>query len=215
MSRFKLMDYMTYNRKWNVRFSLVEFPAPGFTDNLAHNPMAQLAVTLFGPPKVAVDCRQLEISRRKDVTGALDHFQESATLLLEMDDRPLVPDVLFCLAFVHRELGKQQQAIEVLMKALKIAVESVPLSPMRFELPAMALLSLDAGDVERAVELYAAACQSPYIANSRWFEAIAGQEIAQAAATLPPDAVAAAEARGRARDLLATARALLGELEGG
>jgi hypothetical protein len=51
-----------------------------------------------------------------------------------------------------------------------------------------------------------------YIANSRWFEAIAGQEIAQAAAALPPAVVTAAEARGQARDPGQAAADLLAEL---
>ncbi len=150
-----------------------------------------------------------------DVTQAHDHLQESAALLLEMDDRPLVPDVLFCLALVQRRMGERPQAVQAIIKALKIAIDSAPLNPMRFELPAMALLLLDAGDTERAIALYAAAQQSPYMANSVWFEAVAGEEIAQAAVTLPPDVVAAAEARGQVQDLWSTANALLAELEAG
>lgn len=150
-----------------------------------------------------------------DVRRAQDCFQESKTLLLEVDDRPLVPDVLFCLAIVYRRHGERGRAGQAIIKALKMALESPPLNPMRFELPAMALLSIDEEKIERAVELYAAARQSPYIANSRWFEEIAGQEIAQAASTLPPDVVAEAEARGQARDLWSTAVALLEELERG
>lgn len=163
-----------------------------------------LAYTLFNLGRIALV--------EEDVTQAHERFQECAVLLLEMDDRPLVPDVLLCQAFVYRRLGNRQQAIHSIIKALKIAFDGTPVKPMRFELPAMALLLLDAGETARAVELYAAAQQSPYIANSIWFDAIAGQEIAQAAATLPPDVAAAAEARGRERDLLVRAEALLAEL---
>jgi hypothetical protein len=53
------------------------------------------------------------------------------------------------------------------------------------------------------------------VANSRWFEDVAGRHIAAAAAAqLPPDAVAAAQERGRVRDLWATVEQLLAELEG-
>jgi hypothetical protein len=52
------------------------------------------------------------------------------------------------------------------------------------------------------------------VANSRWYEDVAGNSIAAAAATLPPKVVAAARERGRARDLEATARELLDELQG-
>lgn len=163
-----------------------------------------LAYTLFNLGRIAL--------AEEDVAQAHERFQKSAALLLEMDDRPLAPDVLFCQAFVYRRLGNRQLAIRSIVKALKVALAGNPVKPMRFELPAMALLLLDDGETARAVELYAAAQQSPYIANSVWFDTIAGKEIAQAAASLPPDVAAAAEARGRERDLLATAEALLAEL---
>jgi len=51
-----------------------------------------------------------------------------------------------------------------------------------------------------------------YVANSRWFKDIARRHIAAVAATLPPDVVTAAQERGRARDLWATAAELLTEL---
>ncbi len=49
------------------------------------------------------------------------------------------------------------------------------------------------------------------MANSRWFEDIAGREIATAAETLLPDVVAAAQKRGRERDIWETAAELLAE----
>jgi len=52
-----------------------------------------------------------------------------------------------------------------------------------------------------------------HVANSRWFEDVAGREIAGAAASLPPGVVAAAQARGRARDLETTIAELLEELK--
>ena len=67
-------------------------------------------------------------------------------------------------------------------------------------------------DIERAVELYALASRYPYVANSRWFEDVAGREIAAAAEALPPGVIARAQARGRTRDLWATVEELLGEL---
>jgi hypothetical protein len=80
-------------------------------------------------------------------------------------------------------------------------------------LPAIALLLADRGQAERAVELYALASRYPQVSNAQWFEDVAGKEIAAVAATLKPDVVAAAQERGRARDLEATAGELLAELE--
>jgi hypothetical protein len=70
------------------------------------------------------------------------------------------------------------------------------------------------GEPERAVELYALALRMPMVANSRWFEDVVGKNIAAAAAALPPEAVAAAQERGRARDLWVTAEELSDELRG-
>jgi hypothetical protein len=78
---------------------------------------------------------------------------------------------------------------------------------------AIALLLADRGEAARAVELYALASRYPVVANSRWYEDVVGRHIAAAARALPPDVVAAAEARGRARALEATVRELLAELE--
>jgi len=81
-----------------------------------------------------------------------------------------------------------------------------------YGLPPAAALLLDEGQVERAVELYALALQQPFVAHSHWFEDVVGQHIAAGAATLPPEVVAAAQERGRARDLWATVRELAAEL---
>jgi hypothetical protein len=83
-----------------------------------------------------------------------------------------------------------------------------------FALPAVALLLADAGEAERAVELYALASRYGMVGNSPFFKDVAGRQIAAAAADLPADVVAAAQARGRARDLQATVLELLEELEG-
>ena len=87
-------------------------------------------------------------------------------------------------------------------------------APLAFALAATSLLLADQGKKERAVELYALASRYPFVANSRWFEDVAGRHIAAVAATLPPDMVAAAQERVRARDLDATVAELLVELGG-
>jgi tetratricopeptide (TPR) repeat protein len=81
---------------------------------------------------------------------------------------------------------------------------------------AIALLLADEGDAyaERAVELYALACRNPGFANSRMWQDIVGKHITAVAETLPPEVVAAAQERGRARDMDATIQELLEELGG-
>ena len=75
-----------------------------------------------------------------------------------------------------------------------------------------ATLSAAQGKPEQAVELYALASCHPYIANSRWFADVAGRDIEAVAEKVPPEVVAAAQERGRMRDLWATVEELLTEL---
>jgi hypothetical protein len=95
---------------------------------------------------------------------------------------------------------------------LQVYTETGAFFPLIYGLPAAALLLADRGEVERAVEAYALASRYPFVANSRWFEDVAGQHITAVAATLPPDIVAVAQERGRTRDLQATVAELLAEL---
>jgi hypothetical protein len=78
-------------------------------------------------------------------------------------------------------------------------------------LPAAAGLLLEQGEPARAVEVYELACTLPAIAKSQWYEDVVGKPIAEAAARLPPDVVAAARERGRARDIQATLEELIAE----
>ena len=119
------------------------------------------------------------------------------------------------LAYAARGLGQLGQARRHICELLRIGLEMrnlVILSWMSWVLPAIALLLVDQGEAERAVELYALASRDPHVANAQWYEDVAGRHIAAAAATLPPDVVAAAQERGRARDLEATVQELLAEL---
>jgi hypothetical protein len=78
---------------------------------------------------------------------------------------------------------------------------------------ATALFLADAGETERAMEVYALALRHATVEKSRWIDDVFGEHIAAVAATLPADIVAAAQERGRARDLDATMAELLIELE--
>jgi tetratricopeptide (TPR) repeat protein len=117
-----------------------------------------------------------------------------------------------CLGFAARGRGDPVQAQTCFCEALQVAIEVQAFVPLAHALSGIALLLADQGQVERAGELYALASRHPLVANSRWFEEVAGRHIAAAAQTLPPDVAAAARERGRASDLWATARELLAEL---
>ena len=69
------------------------------------------------------------------------------------------------------------------------------------------------GDAARAIEIWALAKCQPYVANSKWFEDVAGRELDDLAASLPPEVAEAARERGRGLELWQAAAALLAELE--
>jgi DNA-binding SARP family transcriptional activator/predicted ATPase len=144
-------------------------------------------------------------------------LQESITTYRETDKRDELAWALACAGYAARGLGQPAQARRHLCEALRIGAETGAFLPLITALPATALLLADAGGTARgepecAVELYALASRYQYVAHSRWFEAVAGREIAAAAEALPPEVAAAAQERGRARDLWATAEELLEEL---
>ena len=126
----------------------------------------------------------------------------------------LLSNALATSSVVARGLGDHAEARGHLCEATRIAAETEAFPLAMSVLPPMALLLVDRAKAERAVELYALASRYGYVANSRWFEDVFGREIAAAAADLPPEVVAAAEERGRQRDLSATMKELLVELEG-
>jgi tetratricopeptide (TPR) repeat protein len=118
------------------------------------------------------------------------------------------------LAYAARGLGEPDQIGHHLRQALQAVTKTGSVPTLLWTLPAAALLVADRGADERAVELYALASRYGLVANSHWFEDVAGRHVAAVAASLPPDAVTAAQERGRARDLDPTAADLLAELEG-
>jgi predicted ATPase/DNA-binding SARP family transcriptional activator len=140
---------------------------------------------------------------------------ESVAIYREVEHREMKSWALGLLGYAVRGLGRPCQARQHLCEALRTVADTGGIMPsLMYALPAVALLLADRGEVERAVEVYALASRYPFVANSRWFEDVAGKHIAAVAATLPPEAVAAAQERGRVRDLDATVAELLAELEG-
>jgi tetratricopeptide (TPR) repeat protein len=121
---------------------------------------------------------------------------------------------LAALAGAALGLGRRSEAREHLCKALALSRAMRETLTLQFALPMAALLLADSGDSERAVEVYAQARRFGIVAHSRLWEDIAGRQITALSAALPPDVVAAAQERGRTRDLWATVEDLLAACEG-
>jgi len=145
---------------------------------------------------------------------AEDSLQQALTLYEGLGRHLMVVELRAALAYVERGRGRRHPAREHLCAALRPTAESHYRNAALQSLPAEALLLLDEGALERAVELYALVSIYPYAAHSRWFEDVAGREISAAAEALSPEVVDAAQERGCARDLWATVEELLDELGG-
>ncbi len=148
--------------------------------------------------------------------GALRLFEEGAITFQAIKQIDDYAWALASMAYAECELGRLIQAREHLFEALRLGAKLGAMIPVAFALPGIALLWASSGQAERAVELYALATTIPLVRSARWFKDAAGRHIAAAAAAaaLTPDAVAAAQARGCARDLKATVAELLAELGG-
>jgi tetratricopeptide (TPR) repeat protein len=139
-------------------------------------------------------------------------LEKSVSALREIGNRENTSWAFAVLGYAARGLGQLPQGRQHLCEALQMATGIGAFRPFVLGLSAAALLLADQGEVARAVEMYALASRNPFVANSRWFEDVAGRRIAAVAATLPPKVVAVAQARGRARDLDAAVAELLEEL---
>ena len=150
---------------------------------------------------------------RKGYTEALRMAQESIAISREDDWQHAKATALPVLGLAAHGLDRREQAKQRLYESLQASFEIGVFQWTVLPLSAIAILLADVGEHERAVEVYALAYRYPLVANSRWFEDVFGPHIEEVAAALPPEVVAAARERGRARDLEATVKELLAELE--
>jgi hypothetical protein len=142
---------------------------------------------------------------------AQDLLEQGVNACQDVEQRELLSWVTAFLGYADRGVGQLERASDHLHQALKMAAEMPSYIGLVFTLPGIALLLADLGHTERAVELYALASCQPVVANSRWFVDVVERPLAAMVVGLPSDTIAAAEARGRARDLDATVAELLAE----
>jgi DNA-binding SARP family transcriptional activator/predicted ATPase len=140
-------------------------------------------------------------------------LQEAVAVYQEAGSKDDLGVALVCLALSARKGGDRLKARQHLGQALEIAQEFGAVLPQLWALPVAALLLADKGESERAAELYTLASGYPFMSKSCWFKDVVGREISNIAATLPLDALAAIEERGRSQDLEATAVGLLAEIK--
>ncbi len=148
----------------------------------------------------------------KNYQRAQEWAKKSASHYEKIDQKDELAWALALMVFVQRSLGEFNSARTYLNQTLEIGNNAHGYFPVLCGLCGAALLLLDEGKFEQAVEYAALVWTFPVAANSRWFEDVAGGEIATAAKTLPSEVVSAAQNRGRKRDIWETASELLEEL---
>jgi predicted ATPase/transcriptional regulator with XRE-family HTH domain len=137
--------------------------------------------------------------------------QESLSLSRATGNKRAIAISLNQLGMVHHALGDYRAARQAFDEALTTALE-IGMVPLALEvLVGLAALVAQAGAAERAIELLALGLQHP--AGTQRTRDRTGRLLAELAAQLPPEIVAAAQERGRQRDLCATRQELLAELE--
>ena len=143
---------------------------------------------------------------------ALALFQESVAAFGEVRQQENRGWALGPFGLAARAAGDTALARQFVVEALAIGVDLEAFMPVIYGLPVAAMLLADQGAVDRAVEIYACASRYEFVAQSRWFEDTVGQQIRTVAASLPAEAVASAQERGRAQDWDAMAAEVLNEI---
>jgi tetratricopeptide (TPR) repeat protein len=144
---------------------------------------------------------------------ALALFQESVVVFDEVRQRENRGWALGPLGLAARETGDTVLARQSVKETLKIGLELGAFMPVMYGLPVAALLQADQEALEWAVEIYACACRYEFVANSRWFEDLIGQQIKTMTASLPAETIETAQEKGRSQDWDAMAAEILNELE--
>jgi predicted ATPase/DNA-binding SARP family transcriptional activator len=140
---------------------------------------------------------------------ALASFQEAVAAFEQVRQQENRGWALGPLGLAARELGDAALARQSVAEALQAGVDLGAFMPLMYGLPAAALLLVDEEAVERAVEVYACASRYGFVANSRWFEEVVGQQITAATAALPAETVESVREKGRTRDLAEVVAELL------
>lgn len=114
------------------------------------------------------------------------------------------------LGYAERGLGNPAAAKKYLAEALRMGLEIHIQWPLVTGIGLWAILLADGGEVERALEFYF--CVLPLKFGQSMFDTVISIH-RTTLADIPADVVAAAQKRGEARNLLATAQEILAEIE--
>ena len=171
-------------------------------EQLAHNRATVVALENLGMIALA----------EKDYDKAQERLQESIIGFRKLIRSPDESGSEACLGLAVRGMGRRKESWNHLKAGLRWAVEKHQFYPLVNALSGIALVLTDEGEYERALELFTLVLKYPFVANSCWFENVAGGEIAAHTENLSPQVVEAARTKGNSLDLWQCAAELLDEL---
>jgi tetratricopeptide (TPR) repeat protein len=138
--------------------------------------------------------------------------EEAITIFTRLGEQFFLSSTYALCALADRGAGDERWARQHAVAALQISLSAHIWISTLNSLWTIALLIADAEAAERSAELYAL-IQRELTGDDQWLEDVVLRELAAIVAALPPEIAAAAQERGRASDLWATARELLADLE--
>ena len=151
---------------------------------------------------------------KQEYEEALGFLEKSSSIYHQILQPMKLSDTLGPLCLAYLGLDNLELARDALVNFLQVGLNRRDFLVLQTALPVAALFLAKDGKVNEALGYYALALDYPHIANSRWFEDVVGQQLADHANVLPVEAVETAQMRGRSRDLEETAREILSVLDG-
>ncbi len=125
-------------------------------------------------------------------------YMDQSLSLGNIDD---VGQPLALLGYIAYRRGDRDSALDLQAQALANGVQYGAFGVLMLALSGLALMLAEAGELEQAVEVYAAVTTHPFAANSRWLNDMFGQPLSALCAALPAEKMAAAQERGRGQKL--------------
>ncbi|MCB9156332.1 MAG: AAA family ATPase [Caldilineaceae bacterium] len=149
--------------------------------------------------------------------GALDearsHITSSIALFQQLDQRDELSQAWAWMAYIELAQGQFAAAQTALITCLRMALAVRTILPLMEALPAIVKLLVVQEEPILAVEIHTMAMQIPGLKNSCAFVDLVGEPGTVVAEALPPEVAAAAQERGRQRELWTTAAELLAYFE--
>jgi DNA-binding SARP family transcriptional activator/predicted ATPase len=149
---------------------------------------------------------------RGELPQARTTLEQALKMCLQVHDRGHLAEVYTSLGICYALQGELKLATQAAIDALECNYRYQSAWIVADDLPAAAVVFALSGNAALAVEVYAAACNYGFVANSYWLNEAIGQQIAAAANQLPEEVVKEAERRGRELDLLASVPGLFEDL---